>query len=153
MEATPGIEIQGKRLHASRLDSNGHSITQLQRSKSRLSPGFPLSVHGVVPNSYQVTRRIKSSFYCLAGRYVWSQMILIFAIYFSQTISGNVTLWRIPICTHQRGIGFQIATRNDTGMEQGGLMLSDHSRLIIWITTRICRQVTDFVVKQSQRWF
>jgi hypothetical protein len=54
MEATPGIEIQGKRLLASRLASNSQSITQLQRYESRLSLGFPLSVHGVVPNPYQI---------------------------------------------------------------------------------------------------
>jgi len=53
MEATPGIEIQGKRLSASRSASNSQSITHLQRYESRLSLGFPLSVHGVVPNPYQ----------------------------------------------------------------------------------------------------
>ena len=54
IEATPGIEIQGKRLPQSRIASISHFITQLQRSKSRLSPVFPLSVHGVVPNPYQI---------------------------------------------------------------------------------------------------
>ena len=54
MEATPGIEIQGKRLRLSRLASDSQSITQLQLPRSRLSPVFPLSVHGVVPNSYQI---------------------------------------------------------------------------------------------------
>ena len=53
MEATPGIEIQGKRLSTSRLASNSQSITQLELPRSRLSLGFPLSVHGVVPNPYQ----------------------------------------------------------------------------------------------------
>ena len=53
MEATPGIEIQGKRLLISRLASNSHFITRVQRHESHLSPVFPLSVHGVVPNPYQ----------------------------------------------------------------------------------------------------
>jgi hypothetical protein len=48
MEATPGIEIQGKCRPVSRLASNRQSITQLQRYESHQSPGFPLSVHGVV---------------------------------------------------------------------------------------------------------
>ncbi len=53
MEATPGIEIQGKRLSASRSASNSQSIAHPQRYESRLSLGFPLSVHEVVPNPYQ----------------------------------------------------------------------------------------------------
>jgi hypothetical protein len=55
MEATPGIEIRGKRLSASRLASNSQSITHLQRYESHLSPVFPLSVHEVVPNPYQTS--------------------------------------------------------------------------------------------------
>ena len=55
IEATPGIEIRGKRLSASRSASNSQSITHLQRYESRLSLGFPLSVHGVVPNPYQLS--------------------------------------------------------------------------------------------------
>jgi len=54
MEATPGIEIQGKRLCTSRSASNSQSVTQLELPGSRLSPAFPLSVHTVVPNSYQM---------------------------------------------------------------------------------------------------
>ena len=54
MEATPGIEIQGKRLSASRSASNSQSITYLQRYESHQSPDFPLSLHGVVPNPYQI---------------------------------------------------------------------------------------------------
>jgi hypothetical protein len=54
IEATPGIEIQGKRLSTSRLASNSQSITQLELHGSRLSPVFPLSVHEVVPNPYQM---------------------------------------------------------------------------------------------------
>ena len=54
MEATPGIEIQGKRLSTSRLASNSQSITQLELPRSRLSLALPLSVHGVVPNPYQI---------------------------------------------------------------------------------------------------
>jgi len=53
MEATPGIEIQGERLPASRLASNGQSITQLELPRSLISLAFPLSVHEVVPNPYQ----------------------------------------------------------------------------------------------------
>ena len=51
MEATPGIEIQGKRLCTSRSASNSQSVTQLELPGSRLSPAFPLSVHTVVPNA------------------------------------------------------------------------------------------------------
>jgi hypothetical protein len=54
IEATPGIEIQGKRLSTSRSASNSQSITQLELPRSRLSLAFPLSVHKVVPNPYQV---------------------------------------------------------------------------------------------------
>ena len=55
MEATPGIEIQGKRLSAFQSASNSQSITHPQRCESRLSLGFPLSVHEVVPNPYQTS--------------------------------------------------------------------------------------------------
>ena len=54
MEATPGIEIQEKRLSAVRLALKSHLVTQLQRPRTRLSPVFPMSVQGVVPNSYQL---------------------------------------------------------------------------------------------------
>jgi hypothetical protein len=36
------------------LASNSRFITQLQRRKARQSPDFPLSVHRVVPNPYQI---------------------------------------------------------------------------------------------------
>jgi hypothetical protein len=52
-EATPGIEIHENRHPQSRSASISHFITRVQRSSSRLSPSFPLSVHGVVPNPYQ----------------------------------------------------------------------------------------------------
>jgi hypothetical protein len=35
IEATPGIEIQGKRLPTSRLASNRHYITRIQRPTTR----------------------------------------------------------------------------------------------------------------------
>jgi len=54
LESTPGIEIQGKRLPSSRLASNSQSIIRVQRYESRLFPVFPLSVHEVVPNPYQM---------------------------------------------------------------------------------------------------
>ena len=54
MEATPGIEIQGKRLPSSRSASNSQSITRIQRSTSCQSPSFRMSVHEVVPNPYQI---------------------------------------------------------------------------------------------------
>jgi hypothetical protein len=54
MEATPGIEIHANYLSGSRLASKSCFVTQVQRSESRLSPDFPLSVHGVVPNPYQI---------------------------------------------------------------------------------------------------
>jgi hypothetical protein len=60
MEATPGIEIQRKRLPQSRLASNSQSITQLELSRSRLSLAFPLSVHEVVPNPYQISIGLSS---------------------------------------------------------------------------------------------
>ena len=60
MVGVTGLEIQGKRLPISRLASNSHSITQLELPSSRLSPVFPLSVHGVVPNPYQAATVFQS---------------------------------------------------------------------------------------------
>ena len=55
IEATSGIEIHENRRPQSRLGSISHFITRVQRSTSRLSPSFLMSVHGVVPNPYQMT--------------------------------------------------------------------------------------------------
>ena len=62
MEATPGIEIQGKRLPQSRLASNSQFITKLELPRFRPSLAFPLSVHGVVPNPYQVNLYLPMTF-------------------------------------------------------------------------------------------
>ena len=55
IEATPGIEIHENHHPQSCQALNSHSVTQVQRSTSRLSPSFPLSIHGVVPNPYQMS--------------------------------------------------------------------------------------------------
>jgi hypothetical protein len=54
LEATPGIEIHENSHPQSRQSLNSHFITRVQRPTSRLSPVFPMSVHGVVPNPYQL---------------------------------------------------------------------------------------------------
>jgi hypothetical protein len=60
VEATPGIEIHESRHQQSRLASDSQSITRVQRCKSHQSPDFPLSVHGVVPNPYQLSHHTMS---------------------------------------------------------------------------------------------
>jgi hypothetical protein len=53
-EATPGIEIHEDRHPQSCLASISHFVTRVQRPPSRQSPSFRTSVHGVVPNPYQM---------------------------------------------------------------------------------------------------
>ena len=52
IEATPGIEIHENRHPQSGLALNSQIVTRVQRPRSHLSPSFPKSVHGVVPNPY-----------------------------------------------------------------------------------------------------
>ena len=57
LEATPGIEIRENRHPQSHLASDSHFITRVQRPMFCLSPSFRMSIHRVVPNSYQISIR------------------------------------------------------------------------------------------------